>query len=66
MTNIKIFDPNLLSINKISYKNTDAVVCNIKYIIMESINNQNSDSEDPLCLVFSDVDAYIIEEINEK
>ena len=47
MINIKNFNPNLLSIEKI-FKNTDAVVYNIKYIIMESINNQNIDSENPL------------------
>ena len=29
-SDIKNVDPNLLSINKISYKNTDAVVYNIK------------------------------------
>ena len=29
---------------------------------MEIINNQNIDREVPLCLIFSDVDAYIIEE----
>ena len=28
---------------------------------MQSINNQNIDNEIPLCLSFSDVDAYIIE-----
>ena len=66
MINIKNFDPNLPSINKISYKNTDAVVYSIRYIMMESIKNQNIDSENPLCLVFSDVDAYIIEESNEN
>ena len=30
MTNIRNFNPNLLSIGKISYKNADAVVYNIK------------------------------------
>ena len=30
----------LLSMNKISYKATDSVVYNIKYIMMESITNQ--------------------------
>ena len=64
MTNIKSFNPNLVSIGNISYKNTDAVVYNIKYIMMGSINNQNIDSENPLCLSFSDVDPYIIEENN--
>ena len=28
--NIKNFDPNLLSVDKISFKNTDAVIYNIK------------------------------------
>ena len=29
---------------------------------MQSIHNQNIDTEVPLCLSFIDVDAYIIEE----
>ena len=66
MTNIKNFDPNLLSINKISYKNTDAVVYSTKYIMMEGINKQNIVSENLLCLIFSNVDAYNIEESNEN
>ena len=33
---------------------------------MKSINNQNIDSENPLCLAFHDVDAYIIEESGNK
>ena len=45
MINIKNVDTNLLSITKISYKNTDAVVYNIKFIMMESINNQNIGSD---------------------
>ena len=35
MTNIKNFDPNLLKINKVSYKNTDAVIYNIRYVMIE-------------------------------
>ena len=35
MTKIKSFDSNLLSIDKISNKNTDVVVCNVKYIIYQ-------------------------------
>ena len=66
VTIIKNFDPNLLSVDKISYKNTDAIVYNIKYIMMESINNQNMNSENLLCLVFSNVNAYIIEECNRN
>ena len=33
---------------------------------MKSITNQNIDREVPLCLSFSDVDAYIIEESKNK
>ena len=33
---------------------------------MESINNQNIDNENPLCLIFSDVGSYIIEEKGNK
>ena len=54
--------PNLLSINKIYMRNTDVVVYSIKYIMLESINNQNIDSENSLCLNLSNVDAYIIAE----
>ena len=57
--NIESVDPNLLSIKKISYKNSDVVVYSIKYTMMESINNT-------LCFSFSDVDAYIIEESGSK
>ena len=66
MNNIKNFNPNLLSIDKIFCKNTDSVVYSIKYIMMESINNQNIDSENPLSLIFNDLDGYIIEKRNEK
>ena len=51
---------NIMSIDKISYKNTDAVVYNINYIMMESVNNQSVDSENPLCLVFNDVDEVFL------
>ena len=43
-------------------KNVDADIYEIKYIMMQSINNQNIDREIPLCLSFSNVDACIIEE----
>ena len=33
---------------------------------MQSINNQNIDRAIPLCLSFSDVDAYIIEKNESK
>ena len=63
---IENIDLNLLSINKKCMKNTDAFVYEIKYIKMQSIDNQSIDKEVPLCLSFSDVDAYIIEENENK
>ena len=65
-SDIKNVDLNLLSITKIYTENTDVVVYCIKYIMVESINNQNIDSENPLCHSFSDADAYIIEESESK
>ena len=59
-------NPNFLSVDKISYKNTDAVVYNIKYIMRESINNQSIDGENPLCLIFNDVVGYIIQKSSEN
>ena len=63
---IKNIDRNLLNINKTYAKNTNAVIYEIKYIMMQSINNQNVDRAIPLRLTFSDVDAYIIEENENK
>ena len=63
---IKNIDPNFVGINRKCMKNTDDVVYEIKYIMMQSINNQNIDRGNPLCLSFSDVDAYIIEENENK
>ena len=59
-------DPNLLNINKIYARNIDSVIYEIQYIMMQSINNQNIDREIPLCLSFNNVDAYIIEENQNK
>ena len=56
----------MLTINKKCMKNTDAVSYEIKYITMQSINNQNIDKEVPLCLSFDAADAYIIEENENK
>ena len=41
MINIKYFDPNLLIIDKISFKNSDTVIYSIKYITMKSLDNEN-------------------------
>ena len=64
LINIKNFDPNLLSIDKISFKSTGVVIYKIKYITMKSFDHVNIDSEDLLYLIFSNVNAYI-EESNE-
>ena len=38
MFNVKNFDPNLLRIDKISFKSTDTIIYNIRYIAMRSID----------------------------
>ena len=58
VTNIKNFDPSLLSIDKISFKSTDSVIYDIKYL-------KNLDSADSLYLIFNNADGYI-EESNEN
>ena len=62
---IENIELNLLSINKKCIKNTHAFVYGIRYITIKIINCQNINREVPLCLSFSDVNAYINEE-NEK
>ena len=59
-------DLNLLSINEKCTKNTDVITHEIKNIMTQNISHQNIDNEVPLCLSFSDVDAYIIEENESK
>ena len=58
MTNIMKLDTSLLSVNQISFTNTDAAVYKIEYI-------KNFDDLNPLYLVFNDVDASF-ECINEN
>ena len=57
--NIKNFDPNMLSIDKISFKSIDSVIFNIKYITMKSLNHVNIDNENPPYLIFNNVDRHI-------
>ena len=59
MINVKNFNPNLLSIDQISFKSTDAIIYHIKYITMKSLDNENIDSENSLYLIFNNVDGYI-------
>ena len=62
--NIKKFDPNLFSIDKISFKIADCVIYNTRYTTMKSLDSENIDRENPLCIIFDNVDGYIIEESN--
>ena len=59
ITNIKNFDPNLLSIDQISFKSTDCVIYDIEYF--KNLNCKNSPD-----LVFNNVDAYIEENNDDK
>ena len=59
MINIKNFDPNLLSIDQISFKSSDFVIYYIEYI--KSLGGENS-----LYLVFNNVDAYIESNSTQK
>ena len=52
MSNIKNFDLNLLSINKISFEKKYCVIYEIEYF-------KNLVSENSLYLIFNNVDAYI-------
>ena len=52
MTNVRNFDPSLLSVDQISFKSTDDVICEIEYI--KSLGGENS-----LYLIFNNLDAYI-------
>ena len=53
MTNIKNFDPNLLSIGQVSFeKNTDCVIYEIEYF-------KHFDSANSLYFIFNNVDSYI-------
>ena len=64
MTNIKDFNPNLLSLDQVSFKKrTHCVIYYIEYF-------KNLDSANSLYLTFNNVDAYIkcnsTEESNEN
>ena len=59
--NIKSFDPNLLRIDKKSYKNID--IYHIGYITMKDSDYVKINSVNPLYLIIGEVDEYY-EEIN--
>ena len=66
MVNIKNVDPNFSSINRTSFKSTDSVIYNIKYITMKNLNHVNIDSENPPYLIFNNVDGYNEESNGDK
>ena len=65
MINIKNFDPSLIKIDKISYKNIG--ISHIGYITLKSISEyENINSVNPLYLIIGDVDRYIEENNGNK
>ena len=57
MINIKNFDPNLLKIDKKSYKNIDIYYTG--FIIMKDSDYVKFNSANPLYLIIGEVDGYI-------
>ena len=58
MINIKNFYSNLLNIDKISF--------NIRYITMKYLVHADIDSENPLHLIYHNIDGYIEESNGNK
>ena len=64
MINIKDFDPNLLKIDKKSYKNID--IYYIGYITMKDSDYVKIKSANPLYLIISEMDGHIKEKNGNK
>ena len=64
MINIKDFDPNLLKIDKKSYKNID--ICYIGYITMKDSDYVKIKRINPLYLIISEVDGHFEEKNGNK
>ena len=64
MINIEDFDPNLLKIDKKSYKNID--IYYIGYITVKDYDYVKINSVNPLYLIISEVDGYIKEKNGSK
>ena len=52
MISIRTFDSSLLNIDKISFKNTDAIIYNIRFSTIKSLDPVNIDCENSLYLNF--------------
>ena len=62
MVNIEVFDPNLLKIDKKSYKNMD--IYYIGYMAIKKIDDyENIHSVNPLYLMIGEVDGHIEEKM---
>ena len=57
MVNIKNFDPSLLETKKLSCKSTNVNIYDIDYMTMESLDLVSINSENPLCLIFDNVNG---------
>ena len=66
MINSKNFDPGMLEINILSFKSTSTIIYHIEFITMRSLDHVNIDSENPLYLIFNNVDGYIEESNGDK
>ena len=64
MGNVEDFDPNLLKINKKSYKNND--IYSIGYITMKSSNYVKTKSVNLLHLIVSEADGHFEEKNGSK
>ena len=56
----------MLNIDKISFKNTNFVIYNTGYITIKIIDHVNIHCENPLCLIFDNVDGYMEKSNGEK
>ena len=61
LTNIEDFDPSLLEINKLSFKDFSINIYYIKYMTLKSLDHANIDNENFLYPVFNNLDEYIKE-----
>ena len=64
MIDIKIFDSNLLEINKKSWKNAD--ICYLGYITMKDSDYVKINIVNPFYLIIDKVDGYIEEKMDIK
>ena len=64
MTNIKSFDPSLLSIDQISFERTDFVIYHIEYF--KNLNSSNSLYNVDACIEESNANKYLIFALTDK